>query len=269
MLTSLILTLQSPTEGRLPASLGRAGQALLLRLMAERDPAAAEALHQGDGLRPYTVSNLVMGKRTKGSLQLAAGQAGWLRFTGLTAEVSGQLQALAANPPEQVELDGHQFRVVGATLDPAGQPWAGQVSYQDLAAPFLLGGESRPAAKIGLEFAGPTTFRSKGRYLPLPLPELIFGSLLDRWQAFAPIALHPEVRRFAEEAVVLSRYRLRSRGLPYKQQGMQIGFTGRATFAALNRDRYWLNVLHLLAAFSFYSGVGYGTAAGLGQTRPF
>ena len=49
---------------------------------------------------------------------------------------------------------------------------------------------------------------------------------------------------------------------------MQIGFTGPVLFTALNRDRYWLNVLHLLAAFAFYSGVGYGTAIGLGQVRP-
>jgi CRISPR-associated endoribonuclease Cas6 len=118
-----------------------------------------------------------------------------------------------------------------------------------------------------LEFASPTTFRSQGQYLPLPLPELVFGSLLDRWQAFAPIALHPDLRRFAAEAVVLGRYHLRTRGMPYKQGGMQIGFTGEATFVVLNRDRYWLNVLHLLAAFAFYSGIGYQTGAGLGQAR--
>jgi CRISPR/Cas system endoribonuclease Cas6 (RAMP superfamily) len=46
-----------------------------------------------------------------------------------------------------------------------------------------------------------------------------------------------------------------------------ISFMGEVTFTALNRDRYWLSVLHLLAAFAFYSGVGYQTAAGLGQTR--
>jgi CRISPR-associated endoribonuclease Cas6 len=48
-----------------------------------------------------------------------------------------------------------------------------------------------------------------------------------------------------------------------------VGFTGRVVFAVLNRDRYWLNVLHLLEAFAFYSGVGYQTAAGLGQARGF
>jgi CRISPR-associated endoribonuclease Cas6 len=219
-----------------------------------------------------------MGRREQGVLEVQAGQTGWLRFTGLTGEVSGHLLGLAVEPPETVELDGRSFTVTGATTDPAAHPWAGEISYQDLAAPFLLGGQRRIAPSIPLEFVSPTTFRSQGRYVPLPLPELVFGSLLDRWQRFAPIALSPEVRRFAAEAVALSRYQLRTRGLPYKQgiklgEGqktrgtVQIGFTGQVVFVALNRDRYWLNVLHLLAAFAFYSGVGYQTGTGLGQVR--
>ena len=267
MLTSLVLQLQSPTAARLPSSLGRAGQALLLRLVQAHSPALAEELHQSNGLKPYTVSNLVLGKRQGGTLTAEAGQSGWLRFTGLTEPVSAVLQNLAADPPPAVELDGHAFTVTRATLNPADHPWAGQTSYQDLAGPYLLGGQSRPSARIGLEFASPTTFKSRGVNLPLPLPELVFGSLLDRWQTFAPIALHPETRRFAAEAVALNRFKVRSRGAPGKQGGLRIVFTGTATFMATNKDRYWLNILHLLAAFAFYSGVGAAATAGLGQTR--
>lgn len=281
MLTSLILQLKSPAEARLPSSLGRAGQSLLLRLIQSRDPALAEALHRPGNLRPYTASNLVLGRRTgRGSLQVQAGQEGWLRFTGLTAAVSAHLQALAQEPPESVELDGQPLVVTGATLDPGVHPWANAISYQELAAPYLLGGAERMPGRIRLEFASPTTFRSEGRYLPLPLPELVFGGLLDRWQSFAPIALHPETRRFAAEAVALSQYRLRTRSAPFTKQQREagpgpearhlpviIGFTGQASFAILNKDRYWVNLLHLLAAFAFYSGVGYQTAAGLGQVR--
>jgi CRISPR-associated endoribonuclease Cas6 len=267
MLTSLILQLKASGEAKLPASLGRAIQAMLLDLIARRDPAVASQLHADQGPRPYTVSNLVLGQRKQGTLHLSPGQTGWLRVTGLTAAVSEQILAIASDPPAQLTLDKQPLTVMGATLDPAEHPWAGSISYQDLAAPFLLGSEGRPSPRLGLEFVAPTTFKSQGRWLPLPLPELVFGSLLDRWQAFAPIALHPETRRFAAEAVALNRYRLRSRGIPQKEGGLRIGFTGRADFVALNRDRYWLNILHLLAAFSFFSGVGYGTAAGLGQCR--
>lgn len=304
MLTSLILQLQAPTAVNLPASLGRASQALLLRLVAERDSGLARRLHDEPGPKPYTASNLVAGKRESGSLRLAAGQGGWLRFTGLSAEVSEVLRAVAADPPETVEVDGFGLAVTGATLDPAVHAWAGQVSYQDLAGPFLLGGVPHPAKQVRLEFVSPTSFRSGGHFVPLPLPELVFGSLLDKWQAFAPIALHPDTRRFAAEAVVLSRYALRTRGVPLVRKDLRlpiddlrlksddlrlksdssqdssvnpkssivntlIGFSGQVWFAALNRDKYWLSVLHLLAAFAFFSGVGYQTGTGLGQTRQF
>jgi CRISPR-associated endoribonuclease Cas6 len=265
MLTSLVLTLAAPTNARLPASLGRAGQALLLRLIDQHDPALAQTLHDAQGLKPYTVSNLVLGKRSQGSLAVEAGQSGWLRFTGLTPAVSQILHTMAHTPPPTVEIDGQPFAVTGATLNPADHRWAGQTSYQDLAAPYLLGGRADAPAKITLHFASPTTFKSQGKNIPLPLPELVFGSLLDRWQAFAPIALNPETRRFAQEAVALSRYQLRTRGLPSKEGSMQVGFTGEATFIALNRDRYWVNMLNLLASFAFFGGVGYQTGAGLGQ----
>lgn len=296
MLTSLVLQLEAEGEAGLPANLGRAGLALALRLIGGREPGLAQALHDAQGPKPLTVSNLVLGKRVEGRVQVQAGQVGWLRLTGLNGAVSDQWEAVAGAPPESVELDGRRFWVRGATLDGAVHPWAGRMSYQDLAGPFLLGGRERLGPAIRLEFASPTTFRSGGRYVPLPLPELVFGSLLDKWQSFAPIALHPEARRFAAEAVVLSRYELRTRGMPYGkgeggrmreavsivntlggtggQQGasivnMMIGFTGRVVFTALNRDRYWLSVLHLLSAFAFFSGVGYQTGAGLGQVRRF
>jgi len=252
MLTSLVLFVRAEQAARLPANLGRAAQALLLRLIQAQDAALSARLHDEDGPRPYTASNLVLGRRINGSL---------------TEEVSACLVRLAEHPPRVLDMDGCSLRVVAATLDAAVHPWAGQSDYQTLATQHLLAGAHAPAARIALEFASPTAFRSSGRYVPLPLPELVFGSLLERWQAFAPLALSPEVRRFAAEAVVVSRYLLRTRSLPAKEGGLHIGFIGQVSFSALNRDRYWLSVLNLLASYAFFSGVGYGTAAGLGQVR--
>lgn len=267
MLTSLVIKLQSSTKATLPATLGRAGQALLLELIRQRNPGLTAALHESDSAKPYTVSNLVLGQRHNGSLHVQAGEEGWLRFTGLNKEISQHLYVLATNAPEHITLHGHRMRVTGATLDAAEHAWAGHMSYQELVGKFQRNGQAKADTNLGLEFASPTTFKSKGRYVPLPLPELVFGSLFSRWNAFAPLELDLPVRDFAEEVVGLSRYDLSSCGLPYKQ-GMQIGFTGCVTFAILNREPVWLSVLHLLAEFAFYSGVGYQTTAGLGQVRP-
>jgi CRISPR-associated endoribonuclease Cas6 len=267
MLTSLVVTLRPLAAGSRPANLGRAAHALLLRWVEAVDPALARALHEGEPPRPFTCSNLAGGRRRAGSLELDPGRDYWLRVTALTAGLSAALRrALLERPPGTADLDGALFRVLAATADPAAHPWAGAVTYQELAAARLLGGPP-PPARLGLRFASPTAFRSAGMTVPLPLPDLVFGSLLDRWQAFAPVAVNPEVRRFAAEQVAVARYQLRTRALPFKPGAMQVGFAGDCHYVALSHDRYWLSVLHLLADYAFYAGVGYQTAVGMGQAR--
>ena len=221
-----------------------------------------------------------MGRRAGAARQVQTEQQGWLRFTGLTEALSQFLLALAQNPPRSVELDRVILGLKSATLNPAEHSWANAVSYQDFAAPFLLGSHSQIRhSQIRLQFVSPTTFRSRQRYIPFPLPERVFGSLLQRWQAFAPIALNPGIERFAAEMVVAHRFEIRTKSVPYKldrqsnasaanrRGNCQIGFTGKITYSALNRDRYWLSMLHLLGSYAFYSGVGYQTTTGLGQAR--
>ena len=105
----------------------------------------------------------------------------------------------------------------------------------------------------------------------LPLPGLVFGSLVERWNAFSPVTLSGEMRRFGEERIALSRYRLESRAVVQKaaqqQRALRMGGVGRATYTALGGDRYWLSVMHMLAQFALYSGVGVQTATGMGQVR--
>ena len=267
MLTSLVLTLRPLQAASKPSNLGRAVHALLLRWVHGADPALAAALHESDSPRPFTCSNLLGGQRRAGSLRLDPDQDYWLRVTSLSAELSELLrQAVLDQPPPDLELDSTTFRVLSATADPARHPWAGSISYQELAAAHLLA-DAAPAARLGLRFISPTSFRSGGMNVPLPLPDLVFGSLLDRWQAFAPLAVNPEVRRFAAERVAVARYRLRTRILPFKAGAVQVGFTGECHYVALQRDRYWLGVLGLLADFAFYAGVGYQTSVGMGQVR--
>ena len=45
------------------------------------------------------------------------------------------------------------------------------------------------------------------------------------------------------------------------------GFVGVCSYAFRSRDRYGLGLIHLLAAFAFYAGVGARTTVGLGQAR--
>lgn len=57
MLTSLVITIETPTEMSLPVNLGRASHQLLLSLLP---PALATELHESQQTKPFTVSTLVM-----------------------------------------------------------------------------------------------------------------------------------------------------------------------------------------------------------------
>jgi len=75
------------------------------------------------------------------------------------------------------------------------------------------------------------------------------------------------VRRYGAECVALNNFRLRSRALPGKDGGLQVGAVGTAGYVAVRFDRYWMSLLALLADFAFYAGVGLLTTTGMGQTR--
>ncbi len=270
MLTSLVITLETERRATLPPHLGRASNAIFLKWVAQRDPDLAARLHAPDDRRPFTCSSL-MGARTdrvsgKAITVITPGQPLFLRYTGLTAEVSEHLARWAESPPSEVEIEGVRLIVRGATLDPAVHPWAGQTTYQTLFRNSLPPREHLPRY-LELEFCSPTTFHSKGRNVPLPLPELVYGSLAEKWNSFSPVAVSPEVRRFAEECIAISRYDLSTRAVPGKGEGIQIGFTGYCRYATLRPDPYWVGVLELLTNYAFYAGVGYQTTTGMGQAR--
>lgn len=291
-LISLVLTLRplpAPDPTRpLPPWWGRAAHRLLLEVAGRYSPALAEALHEpperrssrrgepdpnGSALtlRPFTTSNL-RGRFVHGVLDPQ--QTYFLRLTALTAELSGILAAAALDGPlrpgAEIELDFHPFRVEAAAAAGGGShppaDWAAAADYAGLSAGLLLAKEPAPR-RVALRFAGPTTFKSGGKHVPVPLPELVFGSLLERWNAFAPIAFPAETKRFAAECLAISRYELRSVPVPGKSGSLRMGGVGEVTYTTLNYDRYWMSVIGVLAAFALYSGVGAGTTGGLGQCR--
>lgn len=268
MLIALRLTLVSPTPGILPEHLGRAHYAATLARLRQVDPGLAAAIHDHDGPKPLTCSGLLNAPPSRSdSTPIEAGRPYHLRITGLTPAVSAALAACVLDdPPATWELDHHVFAVQGVVCDPAADPWSGRAAYAELAAATVAAGAA-PPRQVTLRFASPTAFKSGGVTVPVPLPGLVFGSLVERWNAFSPISLSPEMRRYGEEMVAISRYRLESRAVGQKNQGLRIGGVGDVTYAALNQDRYWVGLLHLLADYAVYSGVGVQTATGMGQVR--
>jgi CRISPR-associated endoribonuclease Cas6 len=268
MLVSIVITVETDAETLLPRNVGRAHYAAILQRLRSVAPSLVAAIHDSDGPKPLTCSDILNGRSNREGTRLEAATPYYLRVTGLTQNASqALLEALVENPPAAIEIVRHPLRVTGATANGAEHGWAGSTTYETLAARQMLpGGDSLPR-QVTMQFASPTAFKQAGRQMPLPLPDLVFGSLVERWNRFSPLALSPEMRRFAAEMLAVTRYRLQSRPVPQKNGALRIGGVGTATYRALGGDRYWLATMQMLAEFSRYSGVGVQTATGMGQAR--
>jgi len=271
-LISLVLTLHPLAQAEpgqpLPLWWGRAAHALLLKTLRELDENLAQDIHDEEGVRPFTVSSLT-GSFRGGQLDLQGSYS--LRFSGLTAQVSGFLWQAAQPggrlaPGQKVELDYQAFEVTTAAWEPAVKEWAATASYSELAASRLVNSQAAER-HLALQFSSPTQFHSQGHTMPLPLPELVFGSLADRWNSFAPVAFPPELKRYAAECLAINRFELGSHTVLIKNGGKRIGAQGTIGYTTLNYDRYWMSLVQTLAAFALFAGVGAGVSMGMGQAR--
>jgi CRISPR-associated endoribonuclease Cas6 len=266
MLIAITLVLTPEVDTILPGHVGRAHYAAVLARLAGVDPILA-AIHDGDGPKPLTCSSILNLPGGAPELALRAGQRFFLRVTGLHETISQALAAcLLEVQPAQWELDRHSIPVTEVLCDPTADAWSGRTSYEALAAHQLTRSDTA-AHTLRLQFASPTAFKSAGMTIPIPLPGLVFGSLVERWNAFSPIGLSPDMRRFGEEVMAISQYRLRSAPVAQKDKGLRIGGVGEVTYRALSGDRYWLGVMQMLGEFARFSGVGMQTATGMGQVR--
>lgn len=267
MLVSIVITVETEAATLLPRNVGRAHYAATLQRLGGVAPSLVTMIHDGQGPKPVTCSDILNGRGNREGMRLEPGVPYYLRVTGLTEAVSqALLEALVERPPAAINLLHHPLRVTGATAHTADHGWAGSTNYEALAARQMLPGGSIPK-QVTLQFASPTAFKQAGRQMPLPLPDLVFGSLVERWNRFSPLALSPEMRRFGAEMLAITRYRLESRPVAQKNGGLRIGGVGTATYRALGGDRYWLATMQMLAEFARYSGVGVQTATGMGQAR--
>lgn len=251
---SLTLRPLGPEPPVLPcAAAGR----ILLAALDDFDPTVAtQARMPGPAGVPYTISCL-------DGLAEAPSGSRTLRVTALAGPVSdGLAHAIAEGPlsvGRELNLGAAPFLVEDTQLD--------RVDYHSLAAPWLSGVE-RPPARFAVRFTSPTTFLRGAHPLPMPLPDLLFGDLLQRWNAFAPISLPVEVRSYVEQCLQVAGYRLATRHLLPGDGGLLGGAVGVVRYAALRPDTYLLSLCALLLRFAAYAGAGMATELGMGQCHP-
>jgi len=280
-LLSVLVVLEPEENVTLPGNLGRATHAWFLRLVQQADPGLAEWLHEPAQERPFTVSNVWgAGMPTSGlwngatSWKVSPGQRVYVRLTSYSPRLTTLLKERVL--PELtggVTWGGARLAIKDVAMHPdkveeTVSVWVGETTFQALLGETLHRAHHVP--RVTLRFASPTVFKSRGHFMPLPLPRLVFEGLLRRWNAFSPVRIHEDAVRYADTALAIAYHRLHTEQVRFGEEGERgamPGFVGRCTYVMRIRDRYWMGVIHTLARFALYSGVGKRTSMGLGQTR--
>jgi CRISPR-associated endoribonuclease Cas6 len=305
-LYAFLLKLRPLQSGTLMAFSGELVHAAFLRWLHDAAPDVSTWLHSGQKRRLFTCSSLQFGlpmprmlatERENIHLPLDPQKTYTIRITLLLGELFPLLHEALTRfhtqnnqqaTPSFIQLGKQRFTLDEIVLsNDATSDWTGFTSLTTLiekAKTLRLGA----IAPLTLEFGSLSTFSrssSKDKKYPahfarLPLPEYVFPNIAKRWDDFAPPELASLVQRYAiedyihNEGITIADYDLKTHYIHFTTHE-QPGFLGTCTYHLRGPDDATtpespLTVrqqILLLSQLAFYSGVGYKTAMGLGQTR--
>jgi len=257
-MTSLRLPLALTEAGEVLGSGGEAAFALSLELVRRVSASAARELHDHAPPKPFAIAlhlHDAVQREGKSIWQAGRSAALWVRC------VSGDAGLAVREAMEAWRERGDELPLAGTAIVPGPDPL--QTDSRDYADLFEPGIRAR---RVTFDFLTPTSFRRQGRQVVLPLPELILGSLLGKWNAFSPIQFRPEI--VSELAAVHpTRYSLRTESVRFSNYRI-VGFKGRCECAvpdALSPVAH--AVLCALTHYAEFAAVGYKTTMGMGVVR--
>lgn len=265
-LAAVRLELKTTKSNQIPAWLGKAVHGEFLAGLKRLNPVLSAAIHDGSGMKPFTTSNLD-GMSVRGSIAtIRPGQKLSIRFSTLHPQLSALL--INALVPQWVndglKLHDQPLQVTAVRTTAEEDVWCDALHFDQLL------DEAGETDHLRMEFVSPTAFRATARhYIPLPQPELVFASLLDRWNRFAPFQLPRELYEQFRSSIAVEEADIHTDTVNFARGGRTnvIGFTGRVTFRLFVKDREARRQIAALAAFARFSGVGAKTTMGLGQAR--
>lgn len=248
---------------------GRHLHALFLELVNSVAPDLANQLHQQTSEKAFVLSPLQVDEHQRKSniLQfqydrpLAVGRACWWRIGLLDDALFGQLTQLWLNlsPDRAWHLGPAELQLVSILGTPQPhQPWASFATYGQ-----IYEQASDRDRQITLAFCTPTTFRLTKYDCALPSRELVFHSLLKRWNQYSAIPFEKTLY----EVLYPSRFDIYTEVVSDSRSKL-IGCVGTITFQVLGEiEPEVIKQINTLADFALYSGIGRKTPMGMGHVR--
>ena len=266
---SLILNL-TPAAPIPPGYLsGKHLHALFLTLISSVDKDLGDRLHAQQTSKAFILSplqrcdcrSLNHTLRWSHATLIPAGTTCWWRVSLLDDTLFSQLTSLwlNLNPERPWHLGPADLQITSVLGTPQStQPWAGYSAYAD-----LYQNASDSDRQIDLAFCTPTAFRQGGFDTSLPTRDLVFNSLLRRWNQYSD-------REFSElplTSLYPSFFDIRTE-LVTDARSKFIGCVGAVTFRIMGDvGPDAIKKINALADFALYAGVGRKTPMGMGMAR--
>lgn len=215
-------------------------------LMEFVKPEYAEDLHK-QGLNPYSQH-----------LEFTDGSFRWI-ITTFTEEAKEQI----IDPILQTNVSELFLKHKNASLGITGKTLELRDYKQLLEETFF--GQCKPY--LNMAFITPTAFKVDGRYQFYPTVSHIFKSLIRRHDSIAgnTEVYSEQLIKEIEERLEVTRYNLRS--TRFELEGVKVpAFTGSLGIR-IHGGNQLANLIHMLAEFGEYTGVGIKTSIGMGAIR--
>ncbi|MBW4489495.1 MAG: CRISPR-associated endoribonuclease Cas6 [Trichocoleus desertorum ATA4-8-CV12] len=254
---------------------GKHLHALFLTLVSSVDQALGDRLHGQQMDKAFTLSPLQVSDRPSRSHSLQwehlkaipAGTPCWWRISLLDDSLFGHLTQLwlNLNPKQPWHLGPADLQITSVLGTPQStQPWTNFTTYARLYQQAADGTNGdQKARQIHFSFCTPTAFRQAHYDSALPTRELVFNSLLRRWNQYSGI-------EFPEDLLVSifpSFFDIRTE-MVADARSKFIGCVGALSFRILGDvEPLTIKQINTLADFALYAGVGRKTPMGMGMLR--
>lgn len=266
MIGAIVYELQALNRDSIPEYNGQQLHGICFKILEEFSPDISTYIHEKMSIKPFTSAELELStpKNTKNKRRyITEGELVYWRVTALTDDV---LQAFLSVKPGQIFAIGNlQLRVEDVIISSDSRSDVGLIDPVDMVAEcFSL----PPVKQIIMNFHSVTSFRTGTNDFPWPLPEMVFGSLADKWEAMnMPGVIAAKTIRREAAAIIPGNWHGTSRKIIFSPKRSVIGFIGSFTYQVNNLNEEVRQAMLTLAAYAEFAGIGRWTAHGLGQVR--
>jgi CRISPR-associated endoribonuclease Cas6 len=238
--------------------------AWVLDQVRRRAPAVSEGLHRSSRAKPFTVWAGSYDELGGAFLPTVSGAELLLRVTALSEPVSGVLRRIVMNSPGRAALGSASFPVIACATSSSAHPLAGESTPEAILGSVTA--ERFLPDRVTLHFLSPTAFTGSVGNTLFPLPDLVFRSILRKWNAYAAVPIGDTIAEDLLARLQVESHHLATRPPVRLAGGSEKGFVGWCEYSVGHSASADVRTaMHVLARAAFYTGVGARTTMGMGQ----